>query len=68
VITTLAKALRDLIDASVTETTWSLAVYSVADAVAREVTNGWVDNAWDTQRRRGIDATARTLVDQNSPA
>lgn len=25
------------------------------------VTNGWVDNAWDTQRRRGNDATARTV-------
>jgi hypothetical protein len=23
------------------------------------VTNGWVDNAWDTQRRRGFDATTR---------
>jgi len=25
------------------------------------ITNGWVDNAWDTQRRRGLDATVRTL-------
>lgn len=25
------------------------------------VTNGWIDNAWDTQRRRGVPATARNL-------
>jgi hypothetical protein len=25
------------------------------------VTDGWVDNAFDTQRRRGIEATARTV-------
>lgn len=25
------------------------------------VVRGWVDNAWDTQRRRGIQATTRTL-------
>lgn len=44
-----------------------LAVYSptldvtgtVADAF-NDVTNGWVDNAWDIQRRRGGDATIRT--------
>jgi hypothetical protein len=27
------------------------------------VTAGWVDNAFDTQRRRGKDPTARTLFD-----
>jgi len=26
-----------------------------------DVANGWIDNAFDTQRRRGRDATARTL-------
>ena len=25
------------------------------------VQGGWVDNAWDTQRRRGLDATTRTI-------
>ena len=35
------------------------AVYSRADNVARSVTDWWIDNAWDTQRRRGIKATAR---------
>lgn len=25
-----------------------------------DVAGGWVDNSWDTQRRRGVDATTRT--------
>jgi hypothetical protein len=37
---------------------WS--VYSRVDADAVVVTNGWIDNAQDTQRRRGNKATART--------
>lgn len=34
-------------------------VYSRLDDQPRSVTNWWVDNAWDTQRRRGLGATAR---------
>lgn len=26
-----------------------------------QVSSWWADNAWDTQRRRGVDATARTI-------
>jgi len=37
---------------------WS--VYSRVDSAAIPVTDGWVDNAIDTQRRRGNKATART--------
>jgi len=36
------------------------AVWSVKDQAAVLVDNGWVDNAWDIQRRRGIDYTSRT--------
>jgi hypothetical protein len=36
------------------------AVYSPTDDIARPVDNGWVDDAFDTQRRRGLRATART--------
>jgi len=36
------------------------AIWSNADQVAVDVANGWVDNAWDTQRRRGLRATSRT--------
>lgn len=34
-------------------------VYSRVDGLARPVTGGWVDNSFDTQRRRGIAATTR---------
>jgi hypothetical protein len=37
------------------------AVWSTVDASMTEITNGWVDNTPDTQRRRGVEATARTL-------
>jgi len=37
-----------------------LSVWSVADSSAVHVTDGWVDNSFDTQRRRGVAPTART--------
>jgi len=39
--------------------TW--AIYSRAAGAALSVDNGWVDNEWDTQRRRGQQATSREL-------
>ena len=38
---------------------WEWGVYSGKDAAFRKYTNWWVDDAWDTQRRRGRRATAR---------
>lgn len=35
-------------------------VWSRVDQEARKVTNWWVDDTWDTQRRRGLAATTRT--------
>jgi len=35
-------------------------VWSSTDGSISPVVNGWVDNAWDTQRRRGVSSTART--------
>jgi hypothetical protein len=34
-------------------------VYSRTDGVMRPITNWWIDDAWDTQRRRGLRATTR---------
>lgn len=42
--------------------TSNLAVFSTVDNAMRVATAGWVDDAWDIQRRRGQDATSRTLV------
>lgn len=52
-----AEALRDA--AALANLPWS--VYSRVDQRVVHVTNGWVDNAPDTQRRRSIDSTARTI-------
>jgi hypothetical protein len=45
--------------AGIPDTTW--AVYSRVDNVARNISNWWVDDSFDSQRRRGARATARTL-------
>lgn len=59
-VTDLAKAgtaLRTAADASLT---WQWIAYSgIGGGTFTHVTNGWVDNAWDTQRRRGVEATSR---------
>lgn len=39
---------------------WLLGVWSRTDQAVRDVVGGWIDNAFDTQRRRGNDATLRT--------
>jgi len=38
----------------------TLSVWSPSDAIAVPVTDGWIDDAWDTQRRRGLARTVRT--------
>lgn len=37
-----------------------LSVWSHVDGAAVPVDNGWVDDAFDTQRRRGLQSTSRT--------
>lgn len=39
---------------------WEWVIWSVRNQDHSLVDNGWVDNAWDTQRRRGWRATGRT--------
>jgi hypothetical protein len=53
-------AVQTLLDASQAAATWAWAVYSPTNAVAIEVTDAWLDNAFDVQRRRGVTATTRT--------
>lgn len=64
----LARSLRDLIAASLAQLDWSLAVYSPTLDTASKVEAGWVDNAFDTQRRRGENPTSRELVTSTLPA
>nr|CRY97793.1 hypothetical protein [uncultured prokaryote] len=60
-INRLADAGANLLDdiAANTDSAWS--VYSPTAGGTVIITNGWVDNEYDTQRRRGRKATARTL-------
>lgn len=53
---------QGLLDASQAATTWAWAVYSTVNQAAIEVTSAWVDNAWDTVRRRGTTANARAII------
>lgn len=50
-----------LLNASIAAGSWEWCVYSPTDDELVPVTNGWVDNAWDVQRRRGLGATSRTV-------
>lgn len=55
----LATAATALLTESVAQGDWDWAVYSRVNGTAEPVTNGWVDNAPDVQRRRGLAATNR---------
>ena len=57
----VAAAADALVTASKAATTWLWCVYSPTTGQSTEVDNGWVDNEWDTQRRRGRERTTRTL-------
>lgn len=58
--TSIANAAQGLSNAA--DPSW--AVYSPTDDIATEVTHGWVDNAFDIQRRRGLSPTLRTTFTQ----
>ena len=59
-ISAIRGAAVGLLDASTASTGWSWVVYSPTDDDAYGVTQGWIDTAFGTQRRRGWDATVRT--------
>lgn len=57
-IDTLSKATKDLVT-DLADNGTPLCVWSRADKALYPVVRGWVDNAWDTQRRRGIQPSSR---------
>lgn len=60
-LTTVVGAATTLLAASgPTSADWQWMVYSPTDDAIDLVDNGWVDNEWDTQRRRGRKATTRS--------
>lgn len=63
-VTALAGAAENLAENLVASNlTWR--VWSPTDQVSVAVANGWVDDSPDTQRRRSVDPTARTLWQPN---
>ena len=59
-ISNLAVAGDTLATSANADTTYRWVVYSPTTGGLTTVNNGWVDNAFDTQRRRGLAATSRT--------
>lgn len=59
-VTTIANA-ADALRTAVVSSTRFWAIYSPTSSQVVEVNNGWVDNSPDTQRRRSVDPTTRTL-------
>ena len=44
-----------------------IVLYSRANRSVYRITDNWVDNEWDTQRRRGTAATARQVWNDLTP-
>lgn len=61
------RAGRDLIQASNASVSWDWVQYSPTNGTANLVVGGWIDNAWDTQRRRGIAPTSRDTFTGGTP-
>lgn len=57
--TPVATAAAALLTASDSAAGWAWIVHSETASGNSVVDNGWVDNAWDVQRRRGQDASVR---------
>jgi hypothetical protein len=58
---------KQLIEASSASLRWTWVVYSPTTDQAYPVNNGWVDNSWDTQRRRGLYYSQRGTYTIDSP-
>jgi len=60
-VTVLRNALEALRVSSAAAADWKWQVFSVKNLTGYTITNGWVDNEFDTQRRRGRLAVSRTV-------
>lgn len=60
-MTSVKDQFKGLLDASESALLWEWVVHSPTSDSFTFVRSGWIDNAWDTQRRRGPRATARMV-------
>lgn len=58
--TSLVTAATAMLTASNAAAEWTWALWSDTDQTMVTITNGWVDNSFDTQRRRGLAPSTRT--------
>lgn len=61
-INAVADAASIVMMESLVSTDWKWAVYSTVNHSGSEVQTGWVDNSFDTQRRRGLAWTSRVTL------
>lgn len=59
-ITAIKNAMVAMAQASNASTRWEWRCFSETNAEDYRIVGGWIDNAWDTQRRRGFQTTQRT--------
>lgn len=60
-VTAVKDAALSLLVASNAASDWTWAQYSPTNGIGIDVSDGWVDDEWDTQRRRGRTATYREV-------
>jgi hypothetical protein len=58
-VTLLAASFAEFHAAAIASANVNWVVWSPTDSAAYPVEAGWIDDAWDTQRRRGVSATYR---------
>lgn len=62
VLTDVLNAAKRLKDAQAASATWDWMVYSPLNDEVLDIQHIWVDDAWDTQRRRGLSPSSRTQI------
>lgn len=65
---TMRAAARRMREASAASVNWEWVWYSETTGDSGIIEGGWVDDAWDTQRRRGLSATTRGTWSSTTPA
>lgn len=60
-ITDLAAAAGQMLNEALASVSWNWVVYSPTEGASYPVIGGWVDDAWDTQRRRGVSPSTRSI-------
>lgn len=66
-IGSVAASARDMLAAANSAISWDWVTRSPTAGTTETVDNGWVDDAWDTQRRRGVQPTTRVLWTDSTP-